>query len=86
MDYLSELGFEAVVSRGIPLKPAGVVAGLGCRGKNILLLTPDYGSRVRLAVVLTSDELEPDEPFTEDLYEDCEMSIDACPIGDEQTR
>ena len=79
VDYLREQGFQAKVARGIPLKPAAVIAGLGCRGKNTILVTPQYGSRVRLAAVLTSAELEPDEPFREDLCRSCERCIAACP-------
>jgi epoxyqueuosine reductase len=45
---------------GIFLKDAAVLAGLGCIGKNNLLLTPRYGSRVRLRAML----LEADLPAT----------------------
>lgn len=81
VNYLNVLGHDAVVANNIPLKPAAVIAGLGCRGKNTLLVTPEYGPRVRLAAVLTSAELEPDEPFTEDLCGKCERCIHACPTG-----
>jgi epoxyqueuosine reductase len=33
---------------GTYLKDAAVIAGLGCIGKNNMLITPDYGPRVRL--------------------------------------
>ena len=39
---------------------AAVLAGLGEFGLNNLLLTPDYGPRVRLNSVITRAELEPD--------------------------
>ena len=39
---------------------AAVLAGLGEFGLNNLLLTPDYGPRVRLDSVITKAELEPD--------------------------
>ena len=79
VDRIREQGFQAKVARGIPLKPAAVIAGLGCRGKNTVLVTPQFGSRIRLAAVLTSAGLEPDRPFVEDLCMGCEQCISACP-------
>lgn len=81
VNYLIERGFDAIPSLSIALKPAAVIAGLGCRGKNTLLVTPEYGSKVRFVAVLTSAKLEPDEPFAKDLCNDCKRCIDACPTG-----
>ena len=38
---------------GIFMKDAAVIAGLGCIGKNNMLITPQYGPRLRLRVMLT---------------------------------
>ena len=79
VDYLRKKGFESALSLAIPLKVAAVRCGLGCQGKNTLLITPDYGPRVRLVSVLTTAELNVDEPFEENLCGDCEKCIRACP-------
>ena len=79
VDYLRRKGFESLLSLNIPLKTAAVRCGLGCQGKNTLLITPDYGPRVRLVSVLTTAELEIDEPYKEDLCRDCEKCVVACP-------
>jgi epoxyqueuosine reductase len=42
---------------GVYMKDAAVLAGLGCIGKNNMLLTPQYGPRVRLRVMLTDADL-----------------------------
>ena len=42
---------------GLYMKDAAVLAGLGCIGRNNLLLTPQYGPRQRLRVLLTDAEL-----------------------------
>jgi len=42
---------------GIFLKDAAVMAGLGCIGKNNMLVTPQYGPRVRLRALLTDKAL-----------------------------
>lgn len=44
-------------------KHAAVAAGLGQFGLNGLLLTPQYGPRVRLISVITNAPLEADKPF-----------------------
>ncbi|MHA1721446.1 MAG: epoxyqueuosine reductase [Candidatus Baldrarchaeia archaeon] len=55
-------------------------AGLGWIGKNILLITPEYGPRVRLATVLTDMPLIPGKPL-ENRCGNCTKCIDACPVG-----
>ena len=78
-NYLQKKGFASVPSGRIPLKTAAIKCGLGCQGKNTLLVTPDYGPRVRLVSVLTTAELDVDEPFRADLCRNCEKCVLACP-------
>ncbi len=54
--------------------------GLGMQGKNTVLITIYYGPKIRLGVVLTSAEIEPDNPFSGYLCNDCKRCIRACPI------
>lgn len=77
--YLEKRDFDSIPSGAIPLKTAAVKCGLGCQGKNTLLVTPTYGPRVRLVAVLTTAELDIDEPYKEDLCKDCERCVLACP-------
>jgi epoxyqueuosine reductase len=65
---------------GIFLKDAAVIAGLGCIGKNNMLVTPEYGPRIRLRAMFT-DELLPDTgPIDFDPCKDCSMPCtNACP-------
>ena len=77
--YLGKKGFDSVPSVDIPLKTAAVKCGLGCQGKNTLLVTPAYGPRIRLISVLTTAELDIDEPYREDLCKSCERCVIACP-------
>ncbi len=79
VDFLWKQGYEARPSTGLPNKSAAIQCGLGCQGKNTLLITPDYGPRVSLISVLTTSELDTDSPFEEDLCGDCDRCIRACP-------
>ncbi|MEW6682069.1 MAG: tRNA epoxyqueuosine(34) reductase QueG [Nitrospirota bacterium] len=55
-------------------------AGVGFIGKHTLLITPDHGSWVLLAELITDLELDPDEPgFTQ--CGTCTRCLDACPTG-----
>lgn len=73
-------GFRAQDRYGLfSHRHAAVLAGLGEFGLNNLLLTPEYGPRVRLCSVLTAAPLEPD-PLYDDpicLGEDCGLCLQA---------
>jgi epoxyqueuosine reductase len=55
-------------------------AGLGWIGKHTNMVSTDYGSWLLLGEILTTLDLEPDEPAI-DLCEACSLCIQACPTG-----
>jgi epoxyqueuosine reductase QueG len=61
-------------------KAVARMAGLGWQGKNLLIITPQYGSRVRLVTVLTDAPLAADRPMG-NRCGNCSMCRDACPVG-----
>lgn len=54
--------------------------GLGWIGKHTNLVSPQYGSWLLLGEILTTLELDPDEPGT-DLCGSCTRCIQSCPTG-----
>lgn len=65
---------------GIYLKDAAVLGGLGCIGKNNILVTPELGPRVRLRAMLLEEELPPTGPIVFDPCDSCEeFCRKACP-------
>lgn len=67
------------LSGEVSLRHAAVAAGLGELGRNNLLLTPEFGPRVRLCGVVTTAELAPDVPSSKNSCDDCESCVSACP-------
>jgi epoxyqueuosine reductase QueG len=61
-------------------KAVARMAGLGWQGKNLLLITQQYGSRVRLITVLTEAPLEIDATI-ENRCGNCMLCREACPAG-----
>ena len=55
---------------GIFLKDAAVAAGLGCIGKNNLVITPDFGPRMRSRAIMIGPAHRPDKPCFETLLWD----------------
>ncbi|MEM0232465.1 MAG: 4Fe-4S double cluster binding domain-containing protein [Candidatus Nezhaarchaeales archaeon] len=80
--HLRDLGFKAKHEPyRLPLKQVAVKAGAGCYGKNSLIITPEYGSRIRFTCIVTDVDLEPDPPFKADLCGECNLCMKACPLN-----
>ena len=62
-----------------PHKLAAHLSGLGWIGKSALLITPDYGPRVRWCTVLTAAPLEAGQPFQGERCGGCTLCVDGCP-------
>ena len=58
---------------------AAQLAGLGTIGRHSLLITPEYGPRVRLACLLTEAPLEGSPITNEEYCTDCDACIRECP-------
>ena len=58
---------------GVFLKDAAVLAGLGCIGKNNMLVTQLYGPRIRLRALFLDAELEPTGPVAFDSCAGCKV-------------
>ena len=60
---------------------AGVRAGLGSYGESGALVAGEYGQAVRLSGVVTTADLSPDAPLTEDICDHCMRCVEACPVN-----
>lgn len=72
---------RAAVSGRISLRHAAQIAGLGRIGRIAIVVTPQFGPRVQLGVVLTDAELPPDAELAESPCTGCGACIDVCPAG-----
>lgn len=82
-EFIRNLGYEAIqcgndTALSIPL---AIDAGLGELGRNGLLITPQYGPRVRLCKILTDLPLEPDKPVefgVKEVCRNCKLCAELC--------
>jgi epoxyqueuosine reductase QueG len=58
---------------------AALLAGLGTFGVNNMILTPEYGPRVRFGSILSSADLHPDQIFENQLCNHCMRCVEMCP-------
>lgn len=63
----------------IPHKTVATRAGLGWIGKNCLLVTPQYGSAIRISSLLTNAPLECDKPIRQSRCGACNLCVKNCP-------
>jgi epoxyqueuosine reductase QueG len=64
-----------------PHKTAAVLSGIGFIGKSGLLITEQYGSKIRLVTVLTNMPLKSPETLILNGCGDCQICSKACPSG-----
>jgi len=82
--FIRNLGFKAIESgNAIGLSiPMAMQAGLGELGRNGLLITPEFGPRVRISMVITDLPLLADPPIefgVTEFCKACKKCADKCP-------
>ncbi len=91
-EFLQERRLNAVIPTGLfdqerlihrlSLKLAAYEAGLGVYGRCSIIITPEYGPRVNLGVVLTNARLEPDQKLRKfNPCRNCQRCVNSCPPG-----
>ena len=65
----------------VPHKTVAALSGLGFVGKSGLFLTEEFGSKIRLATVLTDMPLKSTRPIIENGCGACNACKNACPAG-----
>ena len=83
--YIRNLGFRAVASLNDTALsiPLAIQAGLGQYGRHGLLITPQFGPRVRIAKICTDLPLVADQPIDFGVTETCNICrrcSTACPV------
>lgn len=72
---------QRYLSSVLSYKHAAVAAGLGTLGRHSLLVTPEFGPRVRLGCLLTDAALRPNPRLADGLCDGCNNCISTCPAG-----
>ncbi len=62
-------------------KHAAYLAGMGSFGHNNVILTPEYGPRVRFTSIFTTARITPDPFKSKDLCIHCLLCAKNCPVG-----
>ncbi len=77
----SDPEYEQTLRAAFQHKTAATRAGLGSIGKSGLLITPDFGPRVRLVTVFTDSPFPTGQPILEGRCGGCRLCVEACPAG-----
>jgi reductive dehalogenase len=82
--YIRNLGYRAYATMNDTALaiPLAVQAGLGEVGRHSLLITPEFGPRLRLGKIFTDIPLTPDKPHSfgvKEFCEICQKCADDCP-------
>ncbi len=86
VNSIYQLRFAEPVAEGKPApdviidyNKAAVVCGLGSMGKHGKIIAPKYGTYMRYVFIVTDMPLECDQPFTENLCDNCGLCLNSCP-------
>lgn len=82
--YIRNIGYEAVASMNDTslVIPYAIKAGLGEYGRNQMVITPEFGPRVRFSKIFTTLPLNHNEPSLFGVRQTCDICTrcaDACP-------
>ena len=90
--YIEKIGFKAlpipasqIIDRenfrgAITHKAVARLAGIGWQGKSLLIVSSEYGPRIRLATILTDLDIEADKPI-ENKCGNCTNCKEVCPAN-----
>jgi epoxyqueuosine reductase len=80
--YSDKIGFKACVD-SVPLAERVLAqrAGIGFIGRNCMLIHPKLGNHLLLGELITTLNLELDQPMEKSGCQDCRRCIEACPTG-----
>ena len=90
IEKLGYLAFPIAASQSLPEsdysslfshKHSARLAGLGFIGKSGLFISKEFGSKIRLATILTDMPLESENPIIENGCGNCDKCVKACPAG-----
>lgn len=86
VNRIYELKFSSPVEDGKPApdviidyNKAAFVCGLGSAGLHGKVITPKYGTYMRFVYIITDLKLDFDEPFSDNLCDNCGLCKNACP-------
>lgn len=84
--FIRHLGYKAIpMGNNIALSiPLAIAAGLGELGRNGLLITPEFGSCIKICKIFTDMPLRVDQPRLFGVKEfcmKCKLCADACAVG-----
>lgn len=82
--YIRNLGYEAIPSMNDTALaiPLAIAAGLGEYGRHGLVITPEYGPRLRFGKIFTDMPLASDKPKSlgvKEFCQECDRCAQACP-------
>jgi len=84
----SEFGYwyanKETLKANFSMKYACYLSGIGSYGRNHLIITDKFGSRIRMAAILTDAEIDPDaqsKNFISDKCKECYKCIEVCPVS-----
>ena len=90
-EFMKTRGFSALMPAGhfdrqskiarLSFKLAAHEAGFGVYGKSGLIITPEYGPRVNIGVVVTEAVLEPDAKLVFSPCKSCSVCAEVCPVN-----
>lgn len=93
VQYIKRQGYNAIgqtstyvtsdnnLTTPMPHKTVATLAGLGWIGKNALLITPKYGSAIRISSVITDMPLIADIPIKKSKCGECNKCATVCPAS-----